>query len=109
MRALWAQWMIQNRILLLLLFLISGCSDEPQELTPEMQKQATETVLEYLKRNNLPNENLEFSISKNRDIADFSYMYRGGGRCINFIVKCYGSNCKELQKYPYDRHGEKCP
>ena len=101
--------MNQNSILLLLLFLFFGCSHESQELTPEMQEQATKTVLAYLERNNLPNENLKITISENRDIADFSYMYRGGGRCINFIVKCYGFNCKELQLYPYDRHGEKCP
>ena len=101
--------MIRNSILLLLLFLIFRCSNEPQELTLEMQEQATETVLAYLERNNLPNENLEITIPKNRDIADYSYIYRGGGRCINFIVKCYGHTCKELQWYPYDRHGEKCP
>lgn len=91
------------------IFLIFGCSNEPQELTPEMRDQATATVVKYLNGHNLPNENLEVSISLNRDIADFSFMYKGGGRCINFIVKCYGSTCIELQSYPYDRHGEKCP
>ena len=35
-----------------------------------MQEQATETVLAYLERNNLPNENLDIAIPKNRDIAD---------------------------------------
>ena len=102
---------IMNRVVLLLssIFLIFGCSNEPQELTPEMRELATATVVKYLNGHNLPNENLEVSISQNRDIADFSFMYKGGGRCINFIVKCYGSTCTELQSYPYDRHGEKCP
>jgi hypothetical protein len=66
-------------------------------------------IIEYLERNNLPNENLVVSVSNNRAIADFSFMYKGGGRCINFIVKCYGNDCSSLQKYPYDEHGEKCP
>ncbi|PKF58049.1 hypothetical protein CW748_04410 [Alteromonadales bacterium alter-6D02] len=92
-----------------IIILIFGCSDSTQQLTPKMEKMATQTVIKYLERNDLPNENLVVSISKNRAIADFSFMYTGSGRCINFIVKCYGNDCTSLQKYPYDEHGEKCP
>ncbi len=101
--------MIRTGALCFLLVLCVGCSKAPQTLTPEMQKQATETVLAYLERNNLPSDNLEVAISENRDIADFSFMYTGAERCINFLVKCYAQSCKELQSYPYDRHGEACP
>lgn len=102
-------WMYRTGILCFLLFLNIGCSKKPQALTPDMQRQATETVLTYLERNNLPNENLEVAISDNRDIADFTFIYTGGERCINFIVKCYAHRCTELQSYPFDRHGEACP
>ena len=101
--------MFSRIILFVMMISILGCVDTPQELTPEMKRMATQTVVDYLKRNKLPNENLVASISKNRDVADFSFMYKGGGRCIHFIIKCYSNSCNDLQKYPYDEHGEKCP
>jgi len=96
-------------ILTAVILFVLGCTDAPRELTPQMKEMATKTVVDYLKRNNLPNENLVASVSQNRNIADFSFLYTGAGRCINFIVKCYGNSCNDLQKYPYDEHGEKCP
>jgi len=74
-----------------------------------MKEMATNTVIDHLKVNDLPYDNLTLSESKNRDIADYAVIYTGGGRCIEFIVKCYGRSCKELKWYPYDKHGEKCP
>jgi len=58
----------------------------PKELTSEMKEMATNTVIDHLKVNDLPYDNLTLSESKNRDIADYAVIYTGGGHCIEFIV-----------------------
>ena len=95
-----------------ILFVLSalwGCEEAIQLKTPEMEVDARNTVLEYLAKNNLPSENLVYISSAVKPGTDFSYLYTGGERCIEFIVLCHGQSCKELRKYPYDVHGEQCP
>lgn len=100
-----------NRLILIVIFLVflSGCEESSQLKTPEMENEARNTVLDYLEKNDLPNENLAFYKSAVKPSPDFSYLYTGGGRCIEFIVLCHGQSCNELRKYPYDEHGEQCP
>ena len=100
-----------NQVLLALIFLVllSGCKESSQPKTPEMEAEARSVIVEYLAKNNLPNEPLVLFKSSAKPMPDFSYLYTGGGRCIEFIVLCNGQSCKELRKYPYDEHGEQCP
>ena len=93
-----------------LLFLI-GCEyqSNSKALTPEMEAEAKNTILQYLVKNKLPVEGLEPFNSKVSNKPDFSYLYTGGGRCIEFIVYCNNQSCNDLHKYPYDEHNEKCP
>lgn len=100
-----------NRLILIVSFLVllAGCEESSQPKTPEMEIEARNTVLDYLAKNDLPNENLVSFKSAVKTSPDFSYLYTGGGRCIEFIVLCHGQSCKELRKYPYDEHGEQCP
>lgn len=96
-------------LVFLLLVLLSGC-EEPHFLkTPEMEVEARNTVLEYLANNKMPSEGLSTNLPEVKPSSDFDYLYTGGGRCIGFKIICYGQSCKELRKYPYDKHGEKCP
>ncbi len=90
-------------------YLSIGCSDHQKVLTPEMERDAKAAVVKYLKNNNLPVENIVAVESMAQTKPDFGYLYTGGGRCIEFIVTCYGHDCTELQKYPYDEHGDECP
>ncbi|GAC12718.1 hypothetical protein [Aliiglaciecola lipolytica] len=101
--------MHSNILLIALIIVLSSCSREDSILTDEMQMEARQVVVSYLKNNDLPVEQLTQRQSKNRDVKGFTYLYKGGNRCIEFIVNCYGSSCKEMQKYPFDEHGDKCP
>lgn len=91
------------------LALLVACQEEPKVLTPEMEKEAKSIVLTYLEKHQLPKEGLAPFNSKAQPKPDFGYLYTGGGRCIEFIVNCYGQSCKELMNYPYDEHGDECP
>ena len=91
------------------LALLSGCEQEVTIKTPEMEQDAKSTVLAYLAKNQLPPEGLKPFESPVQPPPDFSYLYTGGGRCINFIVLCHGQSCQELRLYPYDEHGDQCP
>jgi len=99
------------RILSTIFLLTFLCSCEQQQIvkTPEMAAEAKSVVLAYLSKNQLPHEGLEVFNSAVRPKPDFSFLYKGAGRCIEFIINCNGQNCKEMRKYPYDEHGEKCP
>ena len=101
--------MLRVIILAFLLISIIGCSENKKVLTPEMELMALQRVVSYLEENNLPNENLLVFKSKASPKPDFAYLYTGGERCIEFIIYCHGNTCNELNKYPYDKHGEKCP
>ena len=96
-------------IWVILLVWVSGCDEATLHNTLEMETEARNTVLDYLAKNGLPNENLATFKSAVKPSPGFSYLYTGGGRCIEFIVLCHEQSCKELRKYPYDEHGEKCP
>lgn len=100
-----------NQLILTVFFLVllSGCEQSSQPKTPEMEIEARNVVVNYLAKNDLPNENLASFKSTVKHSPGFSYLYTGGGRCIEFIVLCHGQSCKELLKYPYDEHGEQCP
>jgi hypothetical protein len=99
------------RIILVFLFpvLLSGCEESHFLKTPEMEAEARNTVLKYLANNQMPSEGLSPNILEVKPSSEFDYLYTGGGRCIGFKIICYGQSCKELLKYPYDIHGEKCP
>jgi len=101
--------MLRVIILAFLLISIIGCSEDKKVLTPEMELMALQRVVSYLEKNNLPNENLMAFKSKASPKPDFAYLYTGDERCIEFIIYCHGNTCNELNKYPYDKHGEKCP
>ena len=102
--------MIKCRILLVIVsIVVFGCDYGKVDKTPSMEKEAKDTVLSYLEKNNLPQEGLEVFYSLAQPKADYSYLYKGGGRCIEFIIYCSGRDCTELRKYPYYEHGEKCP
>jgi hypothetical protein len=105
------QYEEMNRLIftVILLVWVSGCSESTQPKTQEMEIEARNTVLDYLAKNDLPNENLASFKSAVKPSPDFSYLYTGGGRCIEFIVLCHEQSCKELRNYPYDEHGEQCP
>ena len=100
-----------NKIIYIIVFLalLSGCEKQEIEKTPEMEQEAKNTVLAYLAKNQLPLEGLKPFNSSVQPSPDFSYLYTGGGRCIEFIINCHGQSCTELRKYPYDEHGEQCP
>ncbi len=74
-----------------------------------MEKNARQTVVNYLEKNKLPNINLVSFKSEASPAPDFAFLYTGGGRCIEFIVYCYEKTCTELKKYPHDSHGDECP
>ena len=80
-----------------------------EQKTPSMDTEAYNTVLQYLARNNLPSQELRPYHSSASPQPDYSYLYIGGERCIEFVVYCHGQNCNDLKKYPYDEHGEQCP
>lgn len=96
-------------VLVFLASLFFGCSEDKKVLTPEMELMAQQKVINYLERNDLPIENLITFKSKASPKPDFAFLYTGGDRCIEFIVYCNGHSCNELNKYPFDKHGEKCP
>ena len=96
-------------IFLACIFLLVSCGKQPKELTPEMESQARETIEAYLKNNQLPLGGLKPFISSASPKPDFGFLYKVGGRCIEFVVTCHGGNCTDWAKYPYDEHGEKCP
>ena len=99
---------MRSVLLLLFLFLL-GCAGE-QPLTVEMKKNARKTVESYLTKYKLPLEGLKIIESKAKPKPDFSFLYTGDNRCIEFIVYCYGDiKCTELRSYPYIEHGEECP
>jgi len=104
-----AQGVMRLISIILLLYLSLAYWSNPMEPSPEMSKMATDTVKNYLKQHELPYERVTMSIPKDTSISDFELLYTDGGRCIHFIVKCHGRSCTELQWYPFDRHGEKCP
>jgi hypothetical protein len=89
--------------------ILSSCDESANSKTPEMERDAKNTVLEYLAKNQLPVEKLRAHKSLAKPTPDFSFLYTGGGRCIEFIINCNGKSCKKLEKYPYDEHGEQCP
>ena len=92
------------------LVFISSCGEEKRSTkTPAMEKQARETILAYLAKKQLPADGLNEFISSVKPAPDYSYLYTGAGRCIEFIVYCYGDDCTEWHKYPYDEHGDQCP
>ena len=96
----------------LFLVFIAGCDggyETPKVRTPEMESQAKNSVINYLAKKDLSPEGLVVFKSSVQPEPGFSYLYTGGGRCIEIIVLCYGQNCSEVRSYPYDRHGEKCP
>lgn len=96
-------------VLLACLMFIASCEKQPKVLTPEMESQARDTIESYLKKYKLPLEGLNTFSSSASPKPDFGFLYTGGGRCIEFIVTCYGSNCTDWASYPYDEKGEKCP
>lgn len=100
-----------NKIIsiIICLTLVSGCENKTSPKTPEMVLEAKNTVLAYLTKNQLPAEELKPFASSAQPSPDFSYLYTGGGRCIEFIINCHGQSCSDLRKYPYDEHGEQCP
>jgi hypothetical protein len=102
-----------NKIIYIIISLafLSGCENEIEILlkTAEMESEAKNTVLAYLAKNQLPREGLKPFSSSAQPSPDFSYLYTGGGRCIEFIINCHGQSCTDLRKYPYDEHGEQCP
>ena len=100
-----------NRLILIVILLVflSGCEESSRLKTPEMAIEARNTVLDYLAKHDLPNEKLSVYKSSVKPSPDFSYLYTGGGKCIEFIVLCHGQSCNELGKYPYDEHQEQCP
>jgi len=99
---------VRLTLLLFSLFLL-GCVGE-RPLTPEMKKNARKTVELYLTKYQLPLDGLETFKSKAKPKPDFSFLYTGSNRCIEFIVYCYGgTKCTELRSYPYIEHGEECP
>jgi hypothetical protein len=100
-----------SRLLPIIFLIAFVCSCEQQEIvkTPEMAMEARNTVLDYLTNNQLPHKGLELFKSSAQPTADFSFLYKGAGRCIEFIVNCHGQSCKDLAKYPFDEHGEQCP
>ena len=102
---------LMNKIIsfIILLTFLVGCENEKQPKTPDMELEAKNTVLAYLAKNQLPIEELKPFFSSAQPSPDFSYLYTGGGRCIEFIINCHGQSCTELSKYPYDEHGELCP
>jgi hypothetical protein len=95
-------------LICLLLLSLLGCDGE-RLLAPQMEKKAIKTVEAYLNKYNLPLEELKPFQSSASSKPDFSFLYTGGGRCIEFIVYCYGNECTELKSYPYYEHGDKCP
>ena len=96
-----------TKILLIILCILSFASCSDKELTPQMKTDAEMSIYSYLQSNGLPKEGLR-SFNLGTD-SDFSYLYTGGGRCIGFVITCYGNQCNTLEKYPYDRHREICP
>lgn len=93
-------------------FLLAGCDggyETPKVRAAKMAVQAESSVISYLARKDLPPEGLVTFNSSMQPEPGFSYLYTGGGRCIEIIVLCYGQNCSEVRSYPYDRHGEQCP
>ena len=85
------------------------CSKTEITKTPEMDKQALATVQSYLEKNGMPIEKITAFDSSVKPKPDYSFLYTGGNRCIEFIVICYGEICKELRKYPDDEHSQECP
>ncbi|WP_444911668.1 hypothetical protein [Microbulbifer sp. PAAF003] len=75
----------------------------------DIEDQARKIVEEYLVKNEMPVEQLQSYNSKTSPKPDYTFLYKGGGRCIEFIINCWGNRCGQLGKYPYDEHGEKCP
>ena len=100
-----------NRVIMLfsLVLFAVGCSDETKVRTADNERLARLTIANYLVRNKLPDDDLAIVGTGKKPIADFVFLYQGGGRCIEFLVNCHGSQCSDLQKYPYDEHGDKCP
>jgi len=96
-------------LVLSLLVLLSGCEESHFLKTPEMEVEARNTVLVYLANNKMPSEGLSPNLPEVKPSSDFDYLYTGADRCIGFKIICYAQSCKELLKYPYDIHGEKCP
>jgi hypothetical protein len=103
--------LLMNKIIYIVMIFafLSGCENETLPKPPEMELEAKNTVLAYLAKNKLPVEYLKPFVSSAQPSPDFSYLYTGGGRCIEFIINCHGKICTELRKYPYDEHGEQCP
>ncbi len=102
---------LMNRQILAITFLaqLAACEMSSSSKTPEMKEDARNTVLKYLAKNQLPAEVLAPFNSLVTPTPDFSYLYAGGGRCIEFIVYCHGKTCNDWSKYPYDEHGDECP
>ncbi len=96
-------------VLYLCFFILVSCKEKPKNFTSEMEQEAKNTILKYLKEHKLPEQTLQTFRSTAQPKPDFSYLYTGGGRCIEFIVNCTNQKCTQLEKYPYDKHGEKCP
>ena len=88
---------------------IAGCENEKIPKSNKMEAQARTTVLNYLADNDLPEKGLSSFESSVKPTPDFSYLYTGANRCIEFIVFCNGADCTEWKKYPFDEHGEECP
>jgi len=101
--------MIKLLSITFLLAIIFSCGQQDIVKTPEMAKEAKNTVLAYLRKNQLPHEGLKLFDSSAQPKPDFGFLYTGAGRCIEFIIYCAGQSCGEMLKYPYDEHGEQCP
>ncbi len=93
----------------MVMLLLASCDNTPKEISPEMEAEAKGKVLEYLEKHNLSKDGIVKFQSKAQPKPDIAYLYTGSGRCIEFVIYCYGLSCKEMRWYPYDEHGEKCP
>ena len=74
-----------------------------------MEQEARTTVTNYLRNSNLSITELSPFNSTAQPRPDFSFLYRGSGRCIEFIIDCHENICTNMKKYPFDRHGGECP
>jgi len=101
--------MLRVTFIILLIYFALAYWSEPKEPSSKMKEMAKRTIVDELKRNKLPYKNITISVSKNKAIADFYVHYTDGERCIEYIVKCHGRSCTQLQSYDYDFHGEECP
>ena len=96
-------------LVLLIIVGFSGCKNEKIQKNNQMEAKARTTILNYLANNDLPENGLSSFESSVKPTPDYSYLYTGENRCIEFIVYCNGEDCAEWKKYPFDEHGDECP